>query len=854
MSDTKDTDKKPLRLNRPGMLELNKTVDAGTVKQSFSHGRSKLVTVEVKKKRTYTQDSSGKMAQVAGAEGSGDAFKPPSAPVFKDDNLTDSERQARAKALEGAKVRQVEDDKRKVEEDKVAVTEAEQQAKIDQEAVEASVTPSEETASEDIPAPAKDVPAKPEEAQAALPRTGLKRIDRPDLKVDAPVSERAREEAKKSKKPKKGKGGGEKAQPARPTRDDSRRRSGKLTISTALTGAEERHQSLASVKRKREKEKKQQQQVRAAGKKIVREVIVPETITVKELANRMAERGVDVIRELMKMGVMATVNQVIDADTAELVVTEFGHNMQRVSDSDVETNLVGSDDTEESLQSRPPVVTVMGHVDHGKTSLLDALRTTDVADGEAGGITQHIGAYQVTMDTGDKITFVDTPGHAAFTDMRARGAKVTDIVILVVAADDSVMPQTIEAIHHAKAAEVPIIVAINKCDKPGADPNKVRTELLQHEIVVEEMGGDVLAVEVSAKARTGLDKLEEAILLQSEILDLKANPNTAASGVIVEAKMEQGRGSVATTLVQRGTLRKGDIFVAGSEWGRVRVLVDDHGKQVTEAIPGMPIEVLGLNGTPDAGDEVVVVADEAKAREITEYRKRKKRDMASVASGRGTLEQMFEKIKDGEAEELPVVIKADVHGSLEAITGALNKMSTEEVTARVLHGAVGGINESDVVLARASGGFIIGFNVRANAQARELAKRDGVDIRYYSIIYDVTDDMRNALSGMLAPTLKEEFLGYAEVREVFNVTKVGKVAGCMITSGLVKRGSKVRLLRDDVVIHEGELSQLKRFKDDAKEVKEGMECGMSFANYDDLKDGDMIECFDVIEIARQLEE
>jgi len=854
MSDTKDTDKKPLRLNRPGMLELNKTVDAGTVKQSFSHGRSKLVTVEVKKKRTYTQDSNGKMAQVAGAEGPGDAFKPPSAPVFKDDNLTDSERQARAKALEGAKVRQVEDDKRKVEEDKVAVTEAEQQAKIDQEAVEASVAPSEETASEDVPAPAKDAPAKPEEAQADLPRTGLKRIDRPNLKVDAPVSERAREEAKKSKKPKKGKGGGDKAQPARPTRDDSRRRSGKLTISTALTGAEERHQSLASVKRKREKEKKQQQQVRAAGKKIVREVIVPETITVKELANRMAERGVDVIRELMKMGVMATVNQVIDADTAELVVTEFGHNMQRVSDSDVETNLVGSDDTEESLQSRPPVVTVMGHVDHGKTSLLDALRTTDVADGEAGGITQHIGAYQVTMDTGDKITFVDTPGHAAFTDMRARGAKVTDIVILVVAADDSVMPQTIEAIHHAKAAEVPIIVAINKCDKPGADPNKVRTELLQHEIVVEEMGGDVLAVEVSAKARTGLDKLEEAILLQSEILDLKANPNTAASGVIVEAKMEQGRGSVATTLVQRGTLRKGDIFVAGSEWGRVRVLVDDHGKQVTEAIPGMPIEVLGLNGTPDAGDEVVVVADEAKAREITEYRKRKKRDMASVASGRGTLEQMFEKIKDGEAEELPVVIKADVHGSLEAITGALNKMSTEEVTARVLHGAVGGINESDVVLARASGGFIIGFNVRANAQARELAKRDGVDIRYYSIIYDVTDDMRNALSGMLAPTLKEEFLGYAEVREVFNVTKVGKVAGCMITSGLVKRGSKVRLLRDDVVIHEGELSQLKRFKDDAKEVKEGMECGMSFANYDDLKDGDMIECFDVIEIARQLEE
>jgi len=900
MTDTKDTDKKPLRLKRPGTLELNKTVDAGTVKQSFSHGRSKLVVVEKKKKRNFAQNASGKMAEVSSNEKSESAFKV-AAPVFspKDDKLTDSERQVRAKVLEDAKIRKVEDDKRKVEDDKVAQVQADEAAA--EVATEVAATAAAEKAAaeaiaaekaaEEAAAAASAEPAPAPVASKAplptfeLPKTGLKRIAHPNAEVAAanaaakaaaeaasnssakasasakaaanaaaqPDPERAREDAKKSKKPKKTKGG-EKAQPARPTRGDKRRRGGKLTISSALTGNDERQRSLASVKRKREKEKQQQQQARASGQKIVREVVVPETITVKELANRMAERGVDVIRELMKMGVMATVNQVIDADTAELVVTEFGHNIQRVSDADVETSLVSEIDADEDLQSRPPVVTVMGHVDHGKTSLLDALRTTDVAEGEAGGITQHIGAYQVTMDTGDKITFVDTPGHAAFTDMRARGAKVTDIVILVVAADDSVMPQTIEAIHHAKAADVPIIVAINKCDKPAADPNKVRTELLQHDIVVEEMGGDVLAVEVSAKARTGLDKLEEAILLQSEILDLKANPKAPASGVIIEAKMEQGRGSVATTLVQRGTLRKGDIFVAGSEWGRVRVLIDDHGTQIDEAIPGMPIEVLGLSGTPDAGDEVVVVADEAKAREITEYRKRKKRDLASASMSRGTLEQMFEKIKEGVAEELPVVLKTDVHGSLEAISAALNKMGTDEVKARVLHGAVGGINESDVVLARASGGFIIGFNVRANAQARELAKRDGVDIRYYSIIYDVTDDMRNALSGMLAPTLKEEFLGYAEIREVFNVSKVGKVAGCMITSGLVKRGSKVRLLRDDVVIHEGELSQLKRFKDDAKEVKEGMECGMSFANYDDLKTGDMIECFNVIEIARKLEE
>jgi len=495
----------------------------------------------------------------------------------------------------------------------------------------------------------------------------------------------------------------------------------------------------------------------------------------------------------------------------------------------------------------------MGHVDHGKTSLLDALRETDVADREAGGITQHIGAYQVTLEGGDKITFVDTPGHAAFTDMRARGAKVTDIVVLVVAADDGIMPQTVEAISHAKAAEVPIIVAINKMDVGGADANRVRQELLQHDLVVEEMGGEVIAVEVSAKEKTNLDKLEEMILLQSELLDLKANPDRPAEGVVVESKMEHGRGSVATILIQRGTLRTGDIFVAGGEWGRVRALVDDHGNQVSEAGPAMPIEVLGLNGSPDAGDEVAAVDSEARAREVTDFRQRRDKDARAAAAARGTLEQMFEKIGQGEAQTLPVVLKADAHGSVEAISAALNKMATEEVKVQILHSGVGGINESDITLAQASAGFVIGFNVRANPQARDLAKHEGVDLRYYSIIYNVIDDLRQALSGMLAPTMREHLLGYADILEVFNVSKIGKIAGCMVTEGQVKRGSSVRLLREDVVIHEGELSQLKRFKDDVKEVKEGNECGMAFTNYQDLQPRDRIECFDIEEVARELE-
>ncbi|MDA0653264.1 MAG: translation initiation factor IF-2, partial [Proteobacteria bacterium] len=577
-----------------------------------------------------------------------------------------------------------------------------------------------------------------------------------------------------------------------------------------------------------------------------------ETITVQELANRMAERGVDVTRSLMKLGVMVTLQQTIDADTAELVVAEFGHNIRRVSEADVEIGLKGEDDAEENLVPRPPVVTVMGHVDHGKTSLLDALRSTNVVGGEAGGITQHIGAYQVVSAAGNKITFIDTPGHAAFTAMRARGANVTDLVILVVAADDGIMPQTVEAIHHAKAAGVPMIVAINKIDKPDADPTRVRNELLQHEIVLEELGGDVLSVEVSATEKINLEKLEEMISLQAEILELRANPSRAAEGVVIEANLESGRGAVATMLVQRGTLKMGDIVVAGSEWGRVRALSDDKGNKVLEAGPSVPVEVMGLSNAPSAGDEFAVVESEARAREVANFRGRRMRAQKSAAQPRGSLEQIFSQIEAGEAKELPILIKADTNGSAEAIITSLEKMGTDEVKVRVLHSGVGGINESDVGLAQASNAFIVGFNVRANAQARELAQRENIDIRYYSIIYNLTDDVKDMLSGMLAPERRETFLGNAEVLEVFNIGKMGKVAGCRVSEGIVRRGSSVRLLRDSIVIHEGKLSTLKRFKDDASEVRDGMECGMSFENYQDIKNGDVIECFDVEQITRSL--
>ncbi|MCA3245412.1 MAG: translation initiation factor IF-2, partial [Azospirillum sp.] len=634
--------------------------------------------------------------------------------------------------------------------------------------------------------------------------------------------------------------------------DKNRRQQGKISVQQALDDEETiRVRSLAAMKRAREKEKAR---LAAQGPqaKQVREVVVPEAITVQELANRMAERSVDVIKSLMKMGVMATINHPLDADTAELIVTEFGHKVKRVSEADVEIGLAGDSDADDQLVARAPVVTIMGHVDHGKTSLLDALRATDVAKHEAGGITQHIGAYKVSLKSGAAITFLDTPGHEAFTAMRARGAKVTDIVVLVVAADDGIQPQTVEAIAHAKAAQVPIIVAINKIDKGDANPDRVRTDLLQHEVALEGYGGDVLGVEVSAKTGKGLDKLEEAILLQSEILDLRANPTRAAQGAIVEAKLERGRGSVATVLVQKGTIKVGDIFVAGEEWGRVRALIDDHGRQVDSAGPSTPVEVLGLTGTPQAGDDFQVVENEARAREVTEFRQRRTREQTAAARARGTLEQMFTKIREGEAKELAVVVKTDVQGSLEAISGSLAKLKTDEVAVRLLHGAVGGITEGDVALAKASQGLIVGFNVRANPQARDLAKRDGIEIRYYSIIYDVIDDIKAALSGLLAPSLREKFLGNAEIRQVFDVSKAGKVAGCRVVEGMVKRGAKVRLLRDQTVIHEGTLKTLRRFKEEVREVQEGYECGMAFENYQDIREGDLIECFEVEEVARTI--
>ncbi|MEK9910721.1 MAG: translation initiation factor IF-2 [Candidatus Puniceispirillum sp.] len=637
-----------------------------------------------------------------------------------------------------------------------------------------------------------------------------------------------------------------------PRRDGAgRRQSGKMTITQALSGDESsRQRSLASVKRQRERARMREQQPQV---KQVRDVTIPDSITVSEFANRMAERTADVVKELMKLGIMATATQVIDGETAELVAGEFGHRIQRVSESDIEIGLTGEDDTADSLLPRPPVVTVMGHVDHGKTSLLDAIRRTDVAAGESGGITQHIGAYQIKTQAGNIITFIDTPGHEAFTEMRSRGANITDIVVLVVAADDSVMAQTVEAINHAQAAGCPTIIAVNKCDKPEADPNRVRSDLLQHEIITEDFGGDVLCVDVSAMTGMGLDKLEEAIMLQAELLELKANPNRAAEGIVVEAKVERGKGSVATLLVQRGTLKTGDIFVVGAESGRVRALLDDRGGKLKSAGPGQPVEILGLNGTPMAGDSCVVVETEARAREIAEYRTRVLRERDASQGARGSVEQMLSAIAAGETAELPVVIKTDVHGSLEAIRVALEKLATEQVKVRILSAGVGALSESDISLATASNAIVIGFNVRAIPQARDLAKRDGVDIRYHSIIYELIDEVKMAMGGLLSPDQQEDFIGYAEIRQVFGVSKVGKVAGCMVTEGVIKRGCKVRLLRDNVVIHEGSLKTLKRFKDEVREVRESFECGMAFENYSDIQEGDLIECFEIREVARTLD-
>ena len=640
--------------------------------------------------------------------------------------------------------------------------------------------------------------------------------------------------------------------PAAKKVEDKRVQRSKLTITNALD-EQQRERSLASLKRQRERLKKQALGMPEPRKKIVREVQLPEVITIQELANRMAERAVDVIKFLMKQGHMHKINDVVDADTAELIATEFGHGVKRVSESDVEEGFIGIEDVDDHREPRAPVVTIMGHVDHGKTSLLDALRHTNVVEGEAGGITQHIGAYQVVTPAGNPITFIDTPGHAAFTAMRARGAKATDIVVLVVAADDGVMPQTAEAINHARSAGVPIIVAINKIDKPDADPQRVRTDLLQYEIVVESLSGDTLEVEVSAKNRTNLDKLLEAIHLQSEVLELKANPNRPAEGVVIEAKLERGRGPVGTVLVQRGTLKVGQLVVAGRAWGRVRALINDKGEHVTEAGPSVPVEVLGFDSAPEAGDAFAVVESEARARELTEYRLRKMRELKAGGTGsRSSLEQMMSQLGQAGRKDFPLIIKGDVQGSVEAISSALEKLGNAEVGARLVHVGVGGITESDVSLAAAANAAIVGFNVRANTQAKQLAERGGVEIRYYNVIYDLVDDIKLAMSGLLAPTLRETFLGTAEILEVFNITKVGNIAGCRVTDGRVERGANVRLIRDNVVIHEGKLSQLKRFKDDVKEVQSGQECGMAFENYQDMRKGDVIECFRVEEVKRSL--
>lgn len=634
---------------------------------------------------------------------------------------------------------------------------------------------------------------------------------------------------------------------------ESPRRNNKINVNSFMASDDEEDDyGFGGPRRRFKKKQPKQVVVQAPAEKIIKEVIIPEVITVQELANRMAEKSAEVIKKLMALGVMATINQPIDADTAQIIVEEMGHKFKRVADSDVEEGLTGKVDDEADLLPRAPVVTVMGHVDHGKTSLLDALRETNVVAKEAGGITQHIGAYQIEVNNGQKITFIDTPGHEAFSEMRARGAKVTDIVVLVVAANDGIMPQTVEAIRHAQAAEVPIVVAINKIDLPGADPMRVKTELLQHGIAIEEMGGESLCAEVSAKKRINIDKLLEAILLQAEILDLKANPNRVGEGTVIEAKMEKGRGSVATVLVQHGTLKIGDVFIAGKEWGHVRAMFNEHGKKLQEAKPATPVEVLGLQGTPSAGDNFVVVKDENQAKEVTNYRIRKERDAKLVKSAKSAMEQMLDKIKSGEEKYLSVIIKADVQGSIEAIEGTITKLSNNEVSVHVLHSAVGPISESDISLAKASNAFIIGFNVRAIPQARDMARRDGVDIRYYSIIYDVADDVKKGLEGLLSPEIREKLLGYAEIRNVFNITGVGKVGGCMVTEGIVKRGAKVRLLRDNVVIHDGSLAQLKRFKEDVKEVREGYECGMSFENYNDIQTGDFIECYELETIAAKL--
>jgi len=810
----------------------------GSVKQSFSHGRTKNVVVETKRKRVVVPKP-GAAAKPAGAAAAPVASDPAKRPA----GISDAELERRMKALALAKARESEEAAQREAEERERAEERDRR-RAEAEAKEREDREREEKAR----AKAEEEERKRVKAEEVARRAAVAPKGDPEVAGDTARAPSA------PRKPDREREAREKAAKVKPGRDDEGRRGGKLTLNQALTGGEGgRQRSMAAMKRKQERARQKAMGGMQEREKIVRDVQVPEAIIVSELANRMAERVADVVKALMQNGIMATQNQAIDADTAELIVEEFGHRVQRVSDADVEQVIDSVEDKAEDLRPRPPIITVMGHVDHGKTSLLDAIRKTKVVAGEAGGITQHIGAYQVTTDSGHVLTFLDTPGHAAFTSMRARGAQVTDIVILVVAADDAVMPQTVEAINHAKAAKVPMIVAINKCDKPSANPQKVRTDLLNYEVVVEEMGGDVQTVEVSALTGKGLDTLLEAIALQSEILELQANPDRAAQGAVIEAQLDIGRGPVATVLVQHGTLKQGDIFVVGEQWGKVRALVDDKGERVKEAGPSVPVEVLGLNGTPEAGDVLNVVDTEAQAREIATYREKAAKDKRAAAGAATTLDQLMAKHKaDQSVSELPIVVKADVQGSSEAIVQAMEKIGNEEVRVRVIHSGVGAITETDIGLAEASGCPVIGFNVRANASARNSANQKGVEIRYYSVIYDLVDDVKKAASGLLSAEVREKFIGYATIKEVFKVSNVGKVAGCLVTEGVARRSAGVRLLRDDVVIHEGTLKTLKRFKDEVAEVISGQECGMAFENYDDIRPGDVIEIFEREEIERTL--
>ncbi|MBO9655526.1 MAG: translation initiation factor IF-2 [Agrobacterium tumefaciens] len=896
--------KKTLTLKPGGMNQ-------GTVRQDMGRGRTNAVVVETRKRRPHRPEDEKQVHSVA-APASKPAAPAPAAPrpqapqprvhqpssqqqrpgssqsqqrpgssapqqrqperprgnVLHD--LSAGEMEARRRALMEAQARDVieakqraEDEaRRKVEEERRIAAEKEEAARRAAEEAEAAkvaasqpvVETKSEPAAEKPAAAAQPAPraeARPQPAAAparTTPETAAPRGRRTDGDDE---DDRG---ARRGNLPVRGKvAAPAPAKPAARLKTEEERRRGKLTVTSSNLDEDgtPRGRSMASMRRRQEKFRRSQMQ--ETREKVMREVILPETITIQELSQRMSERAVDVIKFLMKEGQMMKPGDVIDADLAELIAVEFGHTVKRVSESDVEEGIFNQADDEGEMLPRPPVVTIMGHVDHGKTSLLDAIRQANVVAGEAGGITQHIGAYQVEKN-GQKITFIDTPGHAAFTAMRARGAQATDIAVLVVAADDSVMPQTIESINHAKAAGVPIVVAINKIDKHEANPEKVRQQLLQHEVFVESMGGEVLDVEVSAKKQLGLDKLLEAILLQAEILDLKADPNRTAEGTVIEAELDRGRGAVATVLVQKGTLKPGQIIVAGDQWGRVRALVNDKGEHVKEAGPAMPVEILGLSGTPSAGDRFAVVENESRAREISEYRQRLARDkaVARQTGQRGSLEQMMSQLQTSGMKEFPLVIKADVQGSVEAIIASLDKLGTDEVRARIVHSGAGAITESDISLAEASNAAIIGFNVRANAQARTASERAGIEIRYYNIIYDLVDDVKAAMSGLLSPERRETFLGNAEILEVFNITKVGKVAGCRVVEGKVERGAGVRLVRDNVVIHEGKLKTLKRFKDEVSEVPVGQECGMAFENYEDIRAGDTIECFRVEHITRTL--